>query len=182
VLHQSGWAGATEPGGEQAAVTTYRGARPAGRPSRRVLLAGGGAGLAVVVAVVAFLILSQGGGQPGGTPGTAQPTQTAIQGSATASGQSALGPGATAPGEPAVTAERAASGQVRFSWTYANPAAGDTFRWQRVSGTAGAPAGVVSKPKLVISLPSGQSVCIVVQARRAGGQASEPSKPACWSS
>ncbi len=182
VLHQAGWSGATEPGGQQAAAATYVGARPATRrPSRSLLLAGGGV-LVAVVAVVAFLTLGRGGGQPGGTPGTGQPTQATGQGSAAASGQSALGPGATAPGEPSVTAAPAGSGQVKFSWTYANPEPGDSFRWQRVSGTAGDPAGVVSKPKLVISLPPGQTVCILVQARRAGGQASEPSKPACWPS
>jgi len=70
--------------------------------------------------------------------------------------------------------------RVRFSWTYANPAAGDSFRWRRVSGTAGAPGGVTAKPEVVISLPPGESVCVVVQARRAGGQASEPSQPVCW--
>ena len=122
-------------------------------------------------------------GQSSGTPAS-QPTQATGQasGTSTAGGQSALGPGATAPGVPAVTAQQAASGTVEFSWTYANPEAGDTFRWQRVSGTAGDPAGVLSKPKLSVALPPGQTVCIVVQARRAGGQASEASKPACWPS
>jgi hypothetical protein len=69
---------------------------------------------------------------------------------------------------------------VRFSWTYANPVAGDTFRWQRVSGTAGAAGGVLAKPQLVVSLPHGQALCVVVQVRRPAGQASEPSQPTCW--
>jgi hypothetical protein len=79
-----------------------------------------------------------------------------------------------------VTAQSAGTAQVRFTWTYANPAAGDTFRWQRVSGSAGAPEGVTAKPQMLVSLPQGQSVCIVVQVRRTGGQASDPSSPVCW--
>jgi tRNA A-37 threonylcarbamoyl transferase component Bud32 len=170
-----------QPGGREA--TTL--ARPAplkpgshavkagGRPSGRVLALAGGV-LVAVVAVVAFFTLGQGNGQPAANPtGTAQATTSG-------GGQNALGPGATAPGQPTITAGSAGGTQVRFSWRYANPAAGDTFRWQRVSGTAGAPGGVTGKPEVLISLPEGKSVCVVVQVRRAGGQASEPSRPVCW--
>ena len=79
-----------------------------------------------------------------------------------------------------VTAHSAGAKQVQFGWTYANPSAGDTFRWQRVSGSAGAPGGVTAKPELTVSLPPGQSLCIEVQVRRAAGQASDPSQPVCW--
>jgi hypothetical protein len=136
-----------------------------------------GSGLLVaVVAVVAFFTLGQGNGQTGQNPsGVAQTTASSGE-------QNALGPGATAPGQPAVTAQSAGATQVRFSWTYANPAAGDTFRWQRVSGSAGAPGGTTAKPQVLVSLPQGQSVCVAVQVRRAGGQASDLSQPVCWPS
>jgi hypothetical protein len=144
------------------------------RPGRRPLAMIGGGVLLVTVAAGAYLTLGQGHGQP-----SPQATGTG-QATATAGAQSALGPGASAPGEPTVTAGSAGGTQVRFSWTYANPAAGDTFRWQRVSGTAGATGGVLAKPQLVVSVPRGQALCVVVQVRRAGGQASEPSQPTCW--
>jgi tRNA A-37 threonylcarbamoyl transferase component Bud32 len=143
------------------------------RPSGRVLALAGGV-LVAVVAVVAFFTLGQGNGQPGQNPApTAQST-------ASGGAQDALGPGATAPGQPTVTAHQAGGTQVSFSWTYANPVAGDTFRWQRVSGSAGTPGGVTAKPKVLISLPQGQHVCVAVQVRRAGGQVSEQSQPVCW--
>jgi len=153
---------------------SHAAARAAGaRPSGRVLALGGGV-LVAVVAAVAFFTLGPGHGQPDSNP--------TVAGQPTASGgeQNALGPGATAPGQPVVTAESAGGPQVRFSWTYANPAAGDTFRWQRVSGSAGAPEGVTTKPEVLVSLPQGQSVCVVVQVRRSAGQASDPSQPVCW--
>jgi hypothetical protein len=183
---QPAWAGAPgQPGAYQApaspppdGVGPRHGAETA-RPSRRVLLAGGGV-LLVAVAAVAFFTLRPGQGQPGAAAsGTAQSQrQAASQGG----GQNALGPGATAPGQPAVTAEQSGASQVRFSWTYANPAAGDSFRWKRVSGTAGSSGGVVTKPALLVSLPAGQTLCVVIQARRASGQASDPSQPVCWPS
>jgi hypothetical protein len=145
--------------------------RGSARPSGRVLALGAGVVVAIV-AVVAFFTLAQGNGQPSANSVGAQSTSSAA-------GQSALGPGATAPGEPTVKAQSAGT-QVRFSWTYGNPAAGDTFRWQRVSGSAGAASGVTSKPDLLVSLPDGQSMCIVVQVRRAAGQASTTSPPVCW--
>jgi serine/threonine protein kinase len=145
------------------------------RLSARVLAVGGGV-LAVAVAAVVFFTLGPGHGQPRTAPSNTAQAQTS------GTGQNALGPGATAPGQPAVTARSAGGSEVSFSWTYANPATGDTFRWQRVSGTAGGPGGTVTGPKVVISLSAGHSLCIVVQVRRAGGQASDPSEPACWPS
>jgi tRNA A-37 threonylcarbamoyl transferase component Bud32 len=146
----------------------------AGRADRRTLAIAGGGILLVAVAAAAYLTLGRGHGhQPPEATGTGQST-------ATAGAQSALGPGASAPGEPTVTASSADGTQVRFSWTYANPVAGDTFRWRRVSGTAGAAGGLLARPRLVVSVPHGQALCVVVQVRRAGGQASEPSPPTCW--
>ncbi len=171
-----------QPGGREATTTARPAAFPPGgraagtgrgRPSGRVLALGGGV-LVAVVAVVAFFSLSQGHGQSGQGPAGVAPS-TAASGE-----QNALGPGATAPGQPVVTAHSAGATQVKFGWTYANRAAGDIFRWQRVSGSAGAPGGVTAKPELTVSLPPGQSLCIEVQVRRAAGQASDPSQPVCW--
>jgi serine/threonine protein kinase len=170
-----------QPGGREATTTARPAAFPPGgaagtgrgRPSGRVLALGGGV-LVAVVAVVAFFSLSQGSGQSGqGPAGVAQSTAASGE-------QNALGPGATAPGQPVVTAHSAGATQVQFGWTYANRAAGDTFRWQRVSGSEGAPGGLTAKPELTVSLPPGQSLCIEVQVRRAAGQASDPSQPVCW--
>jgi hypothetical protein len=142
------------------------------RRNRRALAMAGGV-LLVAVAAGAYLTLGRGHGQQPQSTATGQPTTSS-------QAQSALGPGASAPGEPTVTAASAGGTQVRFSWTYANRVAGDTFRWQRVSGTAGATGGVVARPQLVVSLPPGQALCVEVQVRRADGQASEPSPPTCW--
>ena len=171
-LQPDGQAGG-QAGGETAGEAAARAGRA--RPGGRVLGIAAGV-LVVAVAAVLFFTLGRGQGQPGSNPaGAGQPTVSGGE-------QDALGPGATAPGQPTVTARSAGGTQVRFSWTYANRAAGDTFRWHRVSGTAGAPDGVTSKPGVVISLPPGQSVCVEVQVRRAGGQASDASLPACWPS
>jgi hypothetical protein len=145
------------------------------RRGRTMAIVGGGV-LLVAVAAGAYLTLGRGHGQSPQSTATGQSTST----TATSGAQSALGPGASAPGEPTVTAVSASATQVRFSWTYANPVAGDTFRWRRVSGTAGAAGGVLARPRLVVSVPHGQALCVVVQVRRAGGQASEPSQPTCW--
>ena len=151
-----------------------RGAGAAARRGGRALALTVGGVLLVPVAGVAFFLLGRGHGQQ-----SPQVTGT-WQSTATTGAQSALGPGASAPGEPTVTAAGAGGTQVTFSWRYGNPAAGDTFRWQRVSGTAGTAGGVLAKPQLVVSLPQGQALCVVVEVRRAGGQASEASQPACW--
>jgi tRNA A-37 threonylcarbamoyl transferase component Bud32 len=159
------------PGGQGGGHRRHAGGA-ARRGGRALALTVGG--VLLVAAGAAFFLAGRGHGQQ-----SPQATGTG-QSSATAGAQSALGPGASAPGEPTVTAAGAGGTQVKFSWTYGNPAAGDTFRWQRVSGTAGTAGGVLAKPQLVLSLPQGQALCVVVQVRRAGGQASEPSAPACW--
>ena len=146
------------------------------RNDRRLLAIAAAGVLLLAVAGAAYLTLGRGHGH-----GPQQPQATGTgQATSTSGAQSALGPGASAPGEPTVTAGSAGGAQVRFSWTYANPVAGDTFRWRRVSGTAGAAGGVLARPRLVVSLSPGQALCVVVQVRRAGGQASEPSPPTCW--
>ena len=164
-------AAALRPGSH--AAPPAAGARPSGR-----VLAVTGAVLAAAVAAVAYFTLGQGHAQPSAGPTAAAQSTAATAGAE----QNALGPGATAPGQPTVTAQRAGVARVRFSWTYANPAAGDTFRWNRVSGTAGTPGGVTARSQLLVALPPGQSVCVEVQVRRASGQASDPSQPVCWPS
>jgi hypothetical protein len=146
--------------------------RGTGRTGRALLLAGGGAALAVAAAV-AVLMIVRGGGQP-----SAAPTPG---GQATQSGgaQDAIGPGPAAPGTPAVKAHRIDPAHVQFSWTYADPAAGDTYIWRRVGGTAGRASGVVTKPRLAVDLAVSQTVCVQVTVRRADGQISQPST-ACW--
>jgi hypothetical protein len=160
---------APRPGGPPDAAAT-KGARP---NARVLALVAGGVVLATVAAVVFFML--------GSSPGGPTPAVTATGQSADSSGQDALGPGATAPGDPVVTAQRAGATQARFTWTYVNQAVGDSFRWQRKTPSSGAAGGVTTKPELVISVPQGRSVCIVVQVRRADGQASNESQPACWS-
>ena len=139
------------------------------RVSRRVLAVCGGVLLAAVAAVaaVAFVTLGPGHGRPGGAPANDGQAQTAASGG----GQNALGPGATAPGQPAVTARGAGAPQVSFSWTYANPVAGDTFRWQRVSGSGRSPGGTVAGRKLVMSLPPATASA---SWSRSAGQAARP--------
>jgi hypothetical protein len=142
----------------------------------RVLAAVGGGMLivAVAVAVAAVLAFSHGSGGPSSVP-------TAGQTVPQPAGQNALGPAAAAPGQPTVTARRVTAEQVEFSWTYANAASGDTFRWQEVSGGSGKPVGVATKPDLLLTVPPGQSACITVTVRSADGDASQPSSPVCWS-
>jgi serine/threonine protein kinase len=157
----------------QAGGTARTGPRGARSSGRAFVLAGGGV-LVAAVAVVAVLALRHGGGPAAASTVNGQASQQA-------GGQSALGPGAAAPGQPAVTERRVSGMRVEFSWTYANPAAGDTFRWQEVSGGRGEPIGVVAKPQLLLTVAKGQSACITVTVRSADGQASQPSEPACWS-
>ena len=122
-----------------------------------------------------MLMLAHGGGQPSTAPTSA--------GQATQSGgaEDAVGPGAAAPGTPVVKAHRIDSAQVQFSWTYADPAAGDTYIWQRVGGAAGQARGRVAKPRVAIDLAEGHTSCVQVTVRRADGQIS-PAATACWPS
>ena len=157
-----------------------RGARHGAEPrvSARVMAIAGSGVAVVVAAVVALLTLTGGHGQACPAPSGSGSAPAASSGGQ----QNALGPGATAPGQPTATVHRVDADEVRFTWTYANPVAGDTFRWERVSGTAGQSGGVLSKPELTVPLPTGMSLCVIVQARRPSGQASEASQPVCTSS
>jgi serine/threonine protein kinase len=146
--------------------------RPSTAQRRLLLFVGGGVLLAVAV-VAALLAIPHSAGSPSATPvGPGQATQQD-------NGQSALGPGTLAPGQPVVTVLRINASQVEFSWTYANSAPGDTFRWQELNGTSSQPVGVVTKPDLVLTVAHGQSACIQVTVRSADGQASEASAPVC---
>ena len=148
-------------------------ARPGrrGRTGRALALAAGAAVLAIV-AVVAVQVLGHGGG------GQASAGPTAA-GQATAPGGADDAIGDTEPGTPTVKAHRVSATEVEFTWTYANPAAGDTFRWQRVSGTAGPPDGRTSTPSLPVHLASGQAICIQVEVVRLDGTESAQPGQAC---
>ena len=142
-----------------------------GRRGRMLALVGGGAALAVV-AGVAVVALSHGGQQPDGTPASAgQATQLG-------GADNAVGP-AAAPGTPAVKATGLSATQVKFTWTYDNPAAGDTFPW-KMSGTVRHSSGEATKPDLTVTVPRGQVACLEVRVTSASGQASDYSEPACW--
>jgi hypothetical protein len=129
-----------------------------------------GAGIAVAAAVVAGLLVSR---HPGGQSQGQGPGQPSV----TDSTDSALGPDATGPGVPVITATELKAGQVRFTWTYASPQAGDTFVWQRKSGGSGQAGGRLRKA--VLSLRTSSTVCITVQVVRADGEASGFSDVAC---
>ncbi|HEY6492218.1 MAG TPA: hypothetical protein VIZ43_03030 [Trebonia sp.] len=140
-----------------------------GKPGRMMALAGGG--LLVAIVLVAFALgLSRGGAVPGAVPSqnpaTPGPALTGdVQGAA--------------PGTPTVTARGVSGQKVEFSWTYANSAAGDTFR-VLVNGTA--QPTTVNTPNLVLSAPPGQQVCVQVQVVNAGNVTSTQSSKACWPS
>jgi len=127
-----------------------------------------GGGLIVAVVLVTFgLGFSRGGGS--GIPATA-PTEAAKP-----------NPSLTAqsgPGTPTVTARALSGQQVEFSWSYANPASGDTFR---VTNNGGQPT-TVNKPDLVLSVTQGQKACIQVQVVTASGTASAQSGKVCYPS
>lgn len=134
----------------------------------RVLVFAGGAALLAVVAAVTVLALPRGsGGQPSAQAG-------AGQASPPGAGQNVL-----APGRPVVTVSRVNAGEVKFQWTYANTASGDTFRWQEVSGGTGERAGIATEPYLRLAVAKGDSACIRVTVRTADGEASQPSNLVC---
>jgi serine/threonine protein kinase len=164
--------GAVEP--DRMAAASPSGEVDPGQPKsghgRVLALVGGGAALAVVVGV-AVVALSHGGGQPGSTPTSA--------GLATqpGGGQDALA--AAAPGTPTITSARLSATQVKFSWTYDNSAAGDSFSWS-VSGTVRKSSGHASKPELAVAVPGGEVACLEVRVTSADGEASDESQTVCW--
>jgi hypothetical protein len=147
----------------------------AGDPDRRggrgraLALAGAGAALAVVAGVT-VLVLSHGGptgSTPAGTVGQTQPGPA----------DNALGQGA--PDPPVFNKPKPLSGtRVEFSWTEAGGQSGDVFQWQ-ISPPVSKGWPATTKYEFTVTVPSGQTVCYVVRDER-GGQASNPSAPACW--
>ncbi len=133
-------------------------------PGRTMTYVGGGA-LVAILLVGAGLGLSRGGGSGGG-PASA-PTE-AVKTNPSAAAQSG-------PGTPAVTARSLSGQQVEFSWSYANPASGDTFRVRN----GGRQPTTVDKPDLVLSVAQGSKTCIQVQVIAASGTASAESNQAC---
>jgi Protein kinase domain len=87
------------------------------------------------------------------------------------------GPQNQAPGTPRVTAAREGGGKIRFQWTYAGQASGDTYRWREDGGPR---SGVADKPEVELPAPSGSEICLQVQVyRRTGSFASSWSDPKC---
>jgi hypothetical protein len=125
----------------------------------------GGGALVAILLVGAGLGLSRGGG--GSPVSTPTPTE-AVKPNPSAAAQSG-------PGTPAVTDRSLSGQQVEFSWSYANPASGDTFR---VRNGGGQPT-TVDKPDVVLSVVQGHKTCIQVQVISASGTASAESNQAC---
>jgi len=144
-------------------------AAPPRSPQRRTIVIGACA-LVVAAATAVLVFHPHSGGQPG--------TRSA---QSAAGDQSALGPAVSAPGTPSISVTRTSTGDVRFTWTYANPQRGeDIFRWKRVTGGSGPSSGITAKPELVVATSRGETVCVSIQVVRATGQASQ-SATGCWS-
>ena len=128
-----------------------------------------GGGLIVAVVLVAFGLGFSRGGGPSDAP-SSEPTE-AVQPNPSVAAQAG-------PGAPTVTARSLGGQQVEFSWSYANPASGDTFR---VQDNGGQPS-TVNKPDLVLSVAQGQKACLQVQVVTASGTASVQSSKVCYPS
>ena len=136
-----------------------------GRSGRMLALAGGGV---LLVVVVVLALLSHGNANPAPTLAAGgQPTQPG-------GAQDALGPG---PGTPTVTARGIGDQRVTFSWTYTNPAPGDSFHVNVYGGSMKAAAP--RKPHLVLSVGHGQQVCIQVEVITTAGVSAQ-SSVSCW--
>jgi hypothetical protein len=126
-----------------------------------------GGGLIVAVVLVAFALGFSRGGGTGAASSAPTPTE-AVQPNTPAA--------QSGPGAPTVTAHSLSGQQVEFSWSYANPAAGDTFR---VTNNGGQPT-TVNKPDLVLTVAQGQKACVQVQVVSASGTDSAESDKVCY--
>jgi hypothetical protein len=146
------------------AATPAEGEAPRGRRPNSLIIAAAAALVVVLGAVAILAAHAVGGGRqatPSNTP-ISTPSQNAI-------------PDAGAPGTPQVTWIRSGT-QVTFSWTYADPLAGDDFQWRIVSN-AWTPTTV---PSATVTVPLGHEVCIEVEVGRADGTSfSQTSAPTC---
>lgn len=112
---------------------------------------------AVAVAVVAAV--ATGIAVLGGGPGSHQPVVVDSGGNQDAgNGQ--------APGPAVVTARRLNPTTVRFTWTYDNPLATDSYRWQTPDG---ARSGTARKPSVDLPDPAGTPLCIQIMVVRQDG-------------
>lgn len=135
------------------------------------------AGLVVAVLIVGTGAVLAIAGHPASHP-RAAPSRS--QG--TGGGGIAIGPGATAPGTPVITGTRMNTHELRFRWTYANPASGDFFKWKRDSGGPGKRSGTTTKPVLFLAARRNRTVCIQVEVVRSdGSEASAESSVRCMS-
>jgi serine/threonine protein kinase len=113
-------------------------------------------GAVVLIAVVVGIVLASSGSDDG-THADANATV------ATRAQPDDIGP----PGSPTVTGTRVDPNDLRFTWTYSNPADTDTFRWQYADQSK---KGAVDAPELVVGSPSGTQVCVQVKVVRADGR------------
>ena len=165
--------GAGEPGPAAAGPPGIASPGQPGRASgRRGLALAGGAAALAVVAGVAVVVLSHGGGQPGSAPAS-NPPATGSGGADNPFGLDA------APGTPAIKATRLSATQVKFTWTYDNSASTDDAQWS-VTGTVPKSMGHAAKPELVVTVPGGGVACLEVRVTSAAGAESAESQQVCW--
>ena len=76
-----------------------------------------------------------------------------------------------------MTARGIGGQRVTFSWTYTNPAPGDSFHVNVYGGSM--KAATPRKPHLVLSVGHGQQVCIQVEVITTAGVSAQSSM-SCW--
>jgi serine/threonine protein kinase len=127
-------------------------------------------GAVVVGAVVVGVLVTRGPSPEQGTTNSSKSTQSN-------DGNAVLAQ--PAPGPAAIKYAGTKSGKATFTWTYDNPLAGDTFRWEVV----GKDPQTVNVPTLAVPVPASGAVCIQVQVVRSdGSNASRFSDPGCTTS
>jgi hypothetical protein len=121
--------------------------------------------MAVVVALLVFLVLRPGGGDP--TPATPTPSATVSM----PGDDSAIGDGVF--DKPTIAA-RSGQGSVSFTWSYPQPSKKDTFRvsYAPTASDAGNPERArlvsVTTRSYTVKAPKGTKVCATVVVARAG--------------
>jgi len=176
----AGGAGGTTTGTGTGAAS---GAPASGRPGSRggsprpALVLALAAGVAVLLAVVAALLLRPSGSSTAAPDGQQAPSPTVAMPADSAAVPDGLFT------KPVIVA-RTGKGIVTFTWTYPEAAAGDTFRVylgatpSDADNPERARRVASKKPTYAVKVTAGSPVCAVVIAVRAG-QSSPPSEPEC---
>jgi serine/threonine protein kinase len=164
------------PGAATGAPASSRAGSGGGSP-RPALVWALAAGVAVLLAVVAALLLRPSGSSTAAPDGQQAPSPTVAMPADSAAVPDGLFT------KPVIVA-RTGKGSVTFTWTYPEAAAGDTFRVYLGATPSDADnperaRRVASKePTYAVKVTAGSPVCAVVIAVRAG-QSSPPSEPEC---